>query len=175
MMRLADNTLGRARGVAVTLMMATGLMVSGCVTDYNAGYSGGRVQDSGYGDDYRDDHRDGLGTIVSAREVMVRSDGRGGAILGAVAGGATGAALGGDTGGSIAGGLIGAVIGGVIGSEIDKSSGSHQAVRYVIDMDHGRTITVIEDRSRYYRPGTRVRVYFGDYVEIEPVRRRRHY
>ncbi|MFW6027873.1 MAG: glycine zipper 2TM domain-containing protein [bacterium] len=165
MFPIGKHVAGVMRVAAAAVMMAG--VLAACAPTYDRGYGGSRY--GGY------PQRDGTGTIVDAYEVTVRSDGRGGAVVGAVAGGATGAALGGDTGGSIAGGLIGAVIGGVLGSEIEKSAGSHRGVEYVIDMDYGETITVIQDDSRYYRPGTRVRVYFGDYVTVEPLRRRRRY
>lgn len=165
MLRIGRKAPLGVRGAAVVLTVASGLLTAACATTYDRGYSAGY----GYG---HHAHRDGLGVIVDAHEVMVRSDGRGGAVVGAIAGGATGAALGGDTEGSIAGGVIGAVIGGILGSEIEKSSAAHPAVRYRIDMDYGSTITVIQDDSRYYPPGTRVRVHFGDYVEVVPVRRR---
>jgi outer membrane lipoprotein SlyB len=146
---------------AALALAVAGLITAGCAAPVGGPYAGP-------GDYGRANYTE-TGTIVSTREVLVRSDGRGGAIVGAVAGGATGAALGGDTGGSIAGGLLGALIGGILGSEIEKSAGTHEGIEYVIELDNGRTVTVIQDPSRYFEPGTRVRVIFGDYVRVVPI------
>jgi len=147
---------------AALVLTLGGLVVAGCAT------APVRGPYAGPGDYGRANYSE-LGTIVSARDVMVRSDGRGGAVVGAVAGGAAGAALGGDTGGSIAGGLAGALLGGLLGSEIERSSSAREGIEYVIEMDSGRTVTVIQDPSRYFEPGSRVRVIFGDYVRVVPV------
>lgn len=153
----------RTGGWPVALALAAGLLAAGCATYYHEpGYVGphevGRA------------HHSELGTVRGYREVLVRSDGHGGAILGAVTGGSVGAALGGDAGGSLAGGLIGALIGGVIGSEIERSGSEHPAIDYLIEMDSGRTIRVIQARGRIFPPGARVRVLFGDHVRVIPAR-----
>lgn len=155
-------TMFRRFLAAALALTAVGLLAAGCATPP----PGGRYV--GPGDVGRASHSE-TGTVVSSRDVLVRSDGRGGAVVGAIAGGATGAALGGDTGGSIAGGLAGALIGGILGSEIEKSSSAQEGIEYVIELDSGRTVTVVQDASRYYEPGTRVRVIFGDYVRVVPV------
>ncbi len=149
------------------LIPALGLIVAGLVTSGCAPQPVGGAY-AGPGDYGRANYTE-TGTIVSSRPVLVRSDGRGGAVVGAVAGGAAGAALGGDTGGSIAGGLAGALIGGILGSEIEKSSSAHEGIEYIIELDNGRTVTVLQDPSRYYEPGTRVRVIFGDHVRVVPL------
>lgn len=159
-----SGIVGRpGRGWAVALALAAGLVASGCATYYHGpGYvhphEVGRV------------HHSELGTVKGYREVLVRSDGHGGAIIGAVTGGGVGAALGGDAGGSLAGGLIGALIGGVIGSEIERSGSEHPAIDYLIRMDSGRTIRVIQARGRVFPPGARVRVLFGEHVRVIPAR-----
>lgn len=146
---------------ALGLILA-GLVTSGCATQPVGGPY------AGPGDYGRANYTE-TGVIVSSRPVLVRSDGRGGAVVGAIAGGAAGAALGGDTGGSIAGGLAGALLGGILGSEIEKSSSAQEGIEYIIELDNGRTVTVIQDPSRYFEPGTRVRVIFGDYVRVVPL------
>ena len=146
---------------AALALAAAGLVTAGCAAPVGGPYAGP-------GDYGRASYSE-TGTIVSTRDVLVRSDGRGGAIVGAVAGGATGAALGGDTGGSIAGGLVGALIGGILGSEIEKSASAQEGIEYIIELDNGRTVTVIQDPSRYFEPGTRVRVIFGDHVRVAPI------
>lgn len=155
---MADRT-GHRRGLAVAL--AAGLLAAGCATYYHG---------PGYAHPYevgRAQHSE-LGTVKGYREVLVRSDGHGGAVIGAVTGGGVGAALGGDAGGSLAGGLIGALIGGIIGSEIERSNSEHPAIDYLIRMDSGRTIRVIQARRRVFPPGTRVRVIFGEHVQVIP-------
>ncbi|MFP4004558.1 MAG: hypothetical protein ACLFV8_12340, partial [Alphaproteobacteria bacterium] len=84
MLPMGKSIAGVMRIVAAAIMMAG--VLSACAPTYDRGYGGSRY--GGYA------QRDGVGTIVDAREVMVRSDGRGGAVVGAVAGGAAGAALG---------------------------------------------------------------------------------
>lgn len=145
---------------AVMALALTGLVTAGCVA-YGGPYSG-----PGYAAPAHSE----AGTIVSARHVMVRSDGSGGAVVGAVIGGTAGAALGGDTGGSIAGGIAGALIGGLLGSEMEKSASEHEAIEYVIELDSGRTVTVLQDPSQYFPRGSRVRVIFGDHVRLVPLR-----
>ncbi|MFW6027823.1 MAG: glycine zipper 2TM domain-containing protein [bacterium] len=147
------------------LIPVLGLFLAGLMAACAPTYGGPHAGPRDYG---RASHAE-AGTIVSSRNVLVRSDGRGGAVVGAVAGGAAGAALGGDTGGSIAGGLAGALIGGILGSEIEKSSSAHEGIEYIIELDSGRTITVVQDPSRYYEPGTRVRVIYGEYVRVVPL------
>ncbi|MFW6027824.1 MAG: hypothetical protein ACOC91_03360, partial [bacterium] len=119
------------------------------------------------GGPYRADYSE-TGTIVSSRHVQVRSDGRGGAIVEPAEDEAADAAHGSDTGGSTTDGEEGVLIGNFLGAEIEESSRVHEGIEYIIELDSGRTVTVVQHPSRSYKPGRRVRVFFGRYVRVVP-------
>lgn len=149
--------------VALTIVMAGGLAVAGCVTapygndGYNRGYQG---QQDHYGN--RNVRCQSCGVVQDVQQVYLDGgNGNGGtlgAIIGAVAGGVLGNTIGkGD--GRQAATVVGAVGGGVIGNQIGKrNDGNGTAWRIVVRMDNGQYATVTQRQN----PGLRN----GDYAEV---------
>lgn len=152
---------GRVLFIALALLSVG--VLAGC-TNYarSGGVTSGDVGRASYVE---------TGVVQSSRPVRITGErtGEGGAI-GAVGGGLAGQALGGDTGGRIAGGLAGAVIGGLIGTAIERGIEEADGVEYVIRLDNGRTVAIVQraEPNTYIQAGQRVQVVYGNQVRVLP-------
>ncbi|MEW9623466.1 glycine zipper 2TM domain-containing protein [Rhodanobacter geophilus] len=142
------------RGIVPAVVLAAGLVLSGCATGPgydNAGYRQGYAR-----------CQQGCGVVQDVRPVYIDSGnpngGTLGAVIGAVAGGVLGSTIGkGD--GRTAATVVGAVAGGVVGNQVGRNSGGGgNAWRIVVRLDNGQYATVTQ------RDDPRVRN--GDYVQI---------
>ena len=172
----------RLRGVIVTWLPAPGLQarlrmsmsglvlafvvlamaLSGCAApppnSTYGGYGVGRAAEVSYG------------TIVSMRDVAVQGPSSGiGALGGAAAGGVAGSFLGGDPRMNILGAIGGALIGGIAGSAVEGGLASGQAVEFIIRVDDGQTISVVQSNENRFVPGQRVAIIRGDHLRLAPV------
>jgi outer membrane lipoprotein SlyB len=127
-------------------------MISGCTASTEATYDPkdvGRAAETA------------SGSIVASRLVDVRGEASN---TGALAGGALGAAGSGLAFESGWAALIGAVVGAGVGYATERTVNARQGVEYVIDLDDGRTITLVQNRGgddAPIEPGTLVLVQFG--------------
>jgi outer membrane lipoprotein SlyB len=144
---------------AVALLLVAALVLAGCAhpsgSTYEAGDVGRTIETT-------------QGSVVSSRVVKIAGESN---AVGPVAGGALGAA-----GSALAfqgSGLI-AVIGGVLGAGIgyltQKQLNNRDGIEYVLQMDDGRTVTLVQNRSTDEAPlpdGTPVLVQVsGQYTRV---------
>ena len=144
---------------AVALLLVAALVLAGCAhpsgTTYEAGDVGRTIETT-------------QGSVVSSRTVKIAGESN---AVGPVAGGALGAA-----GSALAfqgSGLV-AVIGGVLGAGIgyltQQQLNNREGIEYVLQMDDGRTVTLVQNRASDEAPlpdGTPVLVQVsGQYTRV---------
>jgi outer membrane lipoprotein SlyB len=114
----------------------------------------------------RDHDRCGnCGTVVDIQQVSRKDSHLGaGTAIGAVAGGVLGSTIG-KGNGRTAATVGGAVAGGAIGHQVEKRNRDHDyAWRFVVDLDSGRRVTIVQGDNPDIRDGDRVRVRNGRIV-----------
>ena len=142
------------RAAAYPLVAA--LLLAGCAnpstTTYSARDVGQPIETTG-------------GTVVSSRVVEIKGEG---GSAGTIAGGAVGATTAGVSIGSGSGSTIAAVLGGLLGAGLgylaEERLRSREGLEYVVQMDDGRTVTVVQNREDDEQPipnGTPVLVQQG--------------
>lgn len=103
------------------------------------------------------------GTIVEATAVKIQGETQKGA--GTLAGAAIGAILGSTIGGgstaNALGGVGGAVAGGVAGNAAGKAIGTQDGMRYIIKLDDGSAISIVQAPQPNLPIGTRVMILTG--------------
>jgi outer membrane lipoprotein SlyB len=146
---------------AVAGLAAAALLVAGCAHPSSGTYESGDVGRT---------IETAQGSVVSSRPVKISGDVN---AVGPVAGGALGAA-----GSALAfqgSGLI-AVIGGVLGAGVgyltQQQLNNREGIEYVLQMDDGRTVTLVQNRASDEAPlpeGTPVLVQVsGQYTRVIP-------
>lgn len=99
------------------------------------------------------------GTIQNMREVCVSSsDELGKNSSGMLAGGVGGGVLGSAIGGGLLSTAIGTGVGAIGGALVEKNSKQQSAVEYVILMDDGSLMTVVQGKDVIFNPGQPVYV-----------------
>lgn len=86
------------------------------------------------------------GRIVQAMPVEVKSGTADstGTFMGTAAGATAGSAIGGGTRMNILGAIGGALVGGIAGHEVGKHAGKQTGTRYVVKLDNGKMVSVIQ-------------------------------
>ena len=105
------------------------------------------------------------GTVVQARPVTVERSGEDlgvGAVAGAGIGGVAGSAIGGNVRWNAVGAIAGAVIGGLIGSAFEDQVTTQSGIEYVVELDNGGMVTVVQGTDSQLPPGSRV-LFIEDY------------
>jgi outer membrane lipoprotein SlyB len=109
------------------------------------------------------------GTVVSSRVVQVTGESN---AVGAGAGGALGAATGGLVFESGWAAVIGGVLGAGVGYATQQAANSREGIEYVVTMNDGRTVTLVQNRASGEMPianGTPVLVQLGGkYSRVMP-------
>lgn len=107
------------------------------------------------------------GRILSTRPVEVQGTKSGvGSGAGAVAGGVAGSFIGGGWRSNVLGAVGGAVLGGVGGSAAEEALTSTTATEFIVELDNGRTIAVVQANDQSLVPGERVRVLQGGQTRV---------
>ena len=99
------------------------------------------------------------GEIVSLKEVKIEGDTKSGSIVGGLVGAAAGSGVSDSKPESEIGAIIGGAIGATLGGNLSKKIRSVEGVQLVINMDDGRTISVIQEVGSY-------KFSIGDLVEV---------
>ena len=149
----------KAIGLALTL--GFGLVLSGCASSTSSDtYSRGQVGDI---------NETMRGVVVSSRAVKIEGTKSGvGTIAGAAAGGAAGSQIGGGRAENIVGGIAGAVAGGLIGAAAEEQLTKGQGIEYIVELEDGRTVTIVQGADNAIPPGTPVLVILGERARIVP-------
>ena len=99
------------------------------------------------------------GEIVSLKKVTIEGGTKSGTIVGGLVGAAAGSQVSESKPESEIGAVIGGAIGATLGGNVSKSIQSVEGVQLTINMDDGRTISVVQETSQYS-------FSIGDLVEV---------
>jgi outer membrane lipoprotein SlyB len=103
-----------------------------------------------------------FGTVIQTREVQVQGQNTGvGALAGAAGGGIAGNQIGSGAGNAAAT-LGGVLVGAAIGALAEQAMADRKADEYVVTLETGATITVVQDRTEGDRP-----INAGDRVMVQ--------
>jgi outer membrane lipoprotein SlyB len=103
-----------------------------------------------------------FGTVVAVRDVNVQGESSGlGGAAGAAAGGIGGSQIG-RGGGNAAATLGGVVAGALIGALVEQAAANRTATEYVVTMQTGVTLTLVQDRNEGEAP-----INVGDRVMVQ--------
>ncbi|MGL4371644.1 MAG: hypothetical protein ACRCTK_03210 [Alphaproteobacteria bacterium] len=134
--------------------LALVLLLSGCARDISSNtYKASHVGEASF--TYQ-------GVVANVREVQVEEGERleenaAGVGIGALAGGAAGYQFGGGRG-QIATTAAGAILGGVAGAYAEKALKSQKGLEYVVRLDNGQIMTIVQGLDPRLNPGQRVLV-----------------
>ena len=99
------------------------------------------------------------GEIVSLKKVTIEGETKSGTIVGGLVGAAAGSQVSDSKPESEIGAVIGGAIGATLGGNVSKSIQSVEGIQLTINMDDGRTISVVQETSQYS-------FTIGDLVEV---------
>lgn len=136
------------------------LFISGCATNISSDtYS---VESIGVV------NRSETGVIQTFRPIKVEGTSNAGALIGGAAGAVAGSFLGGNNRVHALGAIAGAAIGAFLGSEAEKGITNQNGIEYVIELDNGDTITLVQPEKPNFAVGQKVRVLLGKQARIIP-------
>lgn len=141
----------------VAAVLTAGLIVSGCAPRI----SGDEYSVRGVGEVSQTE----IGTIVSARPVVVSSSDPSKLGTGSVIGGATGAVLGSQVGQGhtpYIAGAVGALGGAAIGHLAEHKLQETDAVEYTVRLDNGKNVTIAQGTEPKMSAGQRVKVIYSN-------------
>lgn len=149
--------------LAVALVAALGVLPLGACTSQ---FAGDTVSASGA----NQVNRVLPGVILAAQPVTIRGEsGRGiGGAVGGVAGGIAGSTLGTSRVEGALGAIGGAVLGGLAGSALGDRIGNESGVEYIVRLQDGQTVTVVQGATPVLEPGQRVLIVYGRQVRVIP-------
>lgn len=102
------------------------------------------------------------GKIIKAKPVVIASHNAGtGSMVGTAAGATVGSALGDTTRMNILGALGGALIGGIAGHEIGKRAGNQTGIQYIVQLENGRVVSLVQSARPLLAVGQRVMLLTG--------------
>lgn len=142
------------------LLLAMSLLMSGCATNISS--------DTYSVESVRVANRSETGVIQSFRPVKIEGSSNAGALIGGAVGAVTGSFLGGNNRIHALGAIAGATIGAFLGSAAEKGITNQDGIEYVIELDNGDTITLIQPEKPDFAIGQKVRVLLGKQARIIP-------
>jgi len=101
-------------------------------------------------------------SVISVRQVNVKSDNNAGMLLGAVAGGVGGYAIGSGKTAHNLGAIGGAALGGYAGDKAQGALSSQTGYEYVVRLDNGQVMTLTQGTDVLLSPGQRCMILLGD-------------
>ncbi len=108
------------------------------------------------------------GVVICRRNVVVDANSQTGAFAGSLVGAVAGSNLGGCGVAGAIGTLAGAVVGGVVGNAIEQDVNRQPAFEYLIRLDNGDTISVVQGTNIRLRVNEPVFVKFGRITRVVP-------
>ncbi len=96
------------------------------------------------------------GRIIEMMQIQTAGTNTVGTLAGAGAGAAAGSMIGGNTAVNIIGGIGGALVGGMIGNATETALTTDTAYEFIIQLDNGNTVSVVQSNELMLRPGDRV-------------------
>ncbi|MEM9043751.1 MAG: glycine zipper 2TM domain-containing protein [Pseudomonadota bacterium] len=155
--------MNRINKKAVALALTGGLVLSGCAVSDSNTYSRedvGRIIETSEG------------RVLSWRPVTVESEN---SPLGTAAGGAAGGVIGNTIGagsGNTVATVAGVLIGAGIGYLTERELRSNEGLEYIVEMEDGRTVTIVQNGEveTAIPAGSRVLIQFGyDYTRVTQI------
>ncbi len=108
-------------------------------------------------------------TVVSIRPVTVRSnDNNAGTLFGAAAGGVAGSTIGGGDTAHVLGAIGGALVGGIAGDAAQAELSKQTGFEYIVKLDNGTMVTVVQGNETIIQPGQRCFVLYGRQARVIP-------
>ena len=101
-------------------------------------------------------------SVLSVRQVSVKTDNGVGSVIGAVAGGVAGYSIGSGSTAHNLGAIGGAVLGGVAGGAAQSALSSQGGFEYVVKLDNGQIMTLTQGTDTLLTPGQRCLMLFGN-------------
>lgn len=101
-------------------------------------------------------------SVLSVRQVTVKSDNSAGTLLGGAAGAVGGYAIGGDKTAHLLGGIGGAVLGGLAGDAAQGALSSQMGYEYVVRLDNGQVMTLTQGADVLLTPGQKCMILLGN-------------
>lgn len=149
------------RTSVVVVAVALSFAITGCASSTSGGsYSRNQVGSV---------NQAASGEVISVRQVQIEGTKSGiGAGAGAIAGGAAASQIGGGRTENLIAGVAGALIGGLAGAAAEEGVTRGTGFEYIVRLDDGRTITVVQGGDVYIPPGSRVNVLYGERARIVP-------
>ncbi|GAB5469214.1 MAG: hypothetical protein Kilf2KO_22440 [Rhodospirillales bacterium] len=148
---------------AVALVLAGSLALAACAPSIDSGtYT---LDDAGYAGKAE------TAQVITVRAVEVENEGLGGGAAGAALGGAAGAMAGrgGDVFFGVLGALGGVILGAIVGQQVDKAINEQDGFEYVIQMEDGRLLTIVQGDEQPLQAGQDVLLIKSDRARIVPV------
>lgn len=108
------------------------------------------------------------GVIIGCRRVVVNANTGTGSFTGSLAGALAGSSLGGCGAPGVIGTLAGAVVGGVLGNAIEQDANRQPAYEYMVRLDNGDTIAVVQGIEPRLCIREHVVVKFGRVTRVLP-------
>jgi outer membrane lipoprotein SlyB len=106
------------------------------------------------------------GVILAKRTITIDNTTPIGVLGGATAGAAAGSLIGGNTAVNVIGAVGGVVIGGAVGNTVDKAINTHTGTEYIIKLDAGPTISVVQTEELQLSIKQHVLVLYGEMTRI---------
>ena len=98
-------------------------------------------------------------TVVDIDRVVIAGDREVGAAAGALIGAAAGQSVSDSEIESGVGGVLGGLVGSAVGSAIGDTATRKAAIELLLDLDNGKTISIIQEESQYmFAVGQRVKI-----------------
>ncbi|MBR2299268.1 MAG: hypothetical protein IJ870_01680 [Alphaproteobacteria bacterium] len=101
-------------------------------------------------------------SVISVRQVQVKSDNNAGMLAGALAGGVGGYAIGGGKTAHNLGAVGGALLGGYAGDKAQGVLSSQMGYEYVVRLDNGQVMTLTQGSDVLLSPGQRCMILLGN-------------
>lgn len=146
---------------ALTMIIPALLAVGACTADIGT--------NDYYASSANEVNRAAKGTIVSVRQVTVKSNNNNaGTLFGAAAGGVAGSAIGGGKTVPILGAIGGALVGGIAGDAAQAELSKQAAYEYVVQLDSGSLVTIVQGANELLVPGQKCLVLYGKQARVVP-------
>lgn len=101
-------------------------------------------------------------SVISVRQVNVKSNNGLGTIIGSVAGGVAGYSIGSGSTAHNLGAIGGAVLGGMVGDAAQGTLSSQGGFEYVVKLSNGQIMTLTQGNDVLLTPGQRCMILFGN-------------
>ena len=101
-------------------------------------------------------------SVISVRQVTVKSDNNMGALAGALVGGVGGYGIGGGKTAHNLGAVGGALLGGYAGDKAQDALSSQTGYEYVVRLDNGQVMTLTQGTDVLLSPGQRCMILLGN-------------